>query len=88
MNRGDAHGDLLLPHEEELVRDVLISASLGCHSQETGGSQAPKGRTRASSRAQSWGSRGEDFDDLGQLSQVVEGQQLRRVKELRKSDGP
>lgn len=45
MNReGGAHGDLVLPHEEELVRDVLISASLGCHSQETVVSQAPKGR--------------------------------------------
>lgn len=44
MNRGDAHGDLVLPHKEELLRDVLISASLGCHSQETVGSQAPKGR--------------------------------------------
>lgn len=44
-----------------------------CHNQETGGSQAAKGGAKASSRAQSWGSRGEDFDELGVLKQVVAG---------------
>lgn len=31
---GDAHGDLVLPHKEGLAGDVLLSASLGCHSRE------------------------------------------------------
>lgn len=44
VKRGDAHGDLVVAHKEELVRDVLISASLGCHNPDIARSQAPKGR--------------------------------------------
>lgn len=44
MNREDVHGDLVQAHKEELVRDVLLNAGLGCHNQEIVGSQAPMGR--------------------------------------------
>ena len=48
----DAHLDLVLPNEEELVRNVKTSVSLGCSDHESVVPQIPREMGKESSRAQ------------------------------------
>ena len=53
----DAHLDLVLPNEEELVGDVKTSVSLGCSHHEIVVSQIPREMGKESRRAQTLGMR-------------------------------